>query len=501
MTDNTPIALSLISHTNAGKTTLARTLLARDVGEVRDAPHVTTEAASYSLVETPDGDALILWDTPGFGDSARLAQRLRQQGNPIGWFLSQVWDRFRDRPFWLTQKAVRNVRDRADVVLYLVNASEEPGDAGYLASELAVLEWIGKPVIVLLNQIGPPRAHADELADETRWRDALIKWTQVRELLTFDAFARCWVQEFTLFAAVARVLSNSRRPAFDRLVAAWKARRMAQFADSMAALTMPIARAACDRVTLPAGWRNTKLGKSLGLAQSDSADPEERAVAEMSSRLDADLRASTDQLIAIHGLDGRAASEVRARLASDVRTDAPLDESTAAVMGGVVTGALSGLATDLAAGGLTLGAGLLAGAVLGALGGAGVARGVNVARGRTEAAMRWDDTFLEELVVSLLLRYLAVAHYGRGRGEWQESEYPSFWRTRVAKAAAAQQPALAAIWALRTVDGDRNLIEPRLLDLVRKIARTLLNELYPGALGDLVHSRPADLSARAVGRD
>jgi hypothetical protein len=32
------IALSLISHTNAGKTTLARTLLGRDVGEVRDAP-------------------------------------------------------------------------------------------------------------------------------------------------------------------------------------------------------------------------------------------------------------------------------------------------------------------------------------------------------------------------------------------------------------------------------------------------------------------------------
>ena len=29
------ISLSLVSHTNAGKTTLARTLLGRDVGEVR----------------------------------------------------------------------------------------------------------------------------------------------------------------------------------------------------------------------------------------------------------------------------------------------------------------------------------------------------------------------------------------------------------------------------------------------------------------------------------
>ena len=166
------IALSLISHTNAGKTTLARTLLARDVGEVRDAPHVTTEATAYPLIETDRGDALMLWDTPGFGDSARLARRLAQEGNPIGWFLTQVWDRWRDRPFWLTQLAVRNVRDHADVILYLVNAAENPGDAGYLAPELAVLAWMGKPVLVLLNQTGPPRAPEDEAQDVARWRAA-----------------------------------------------------------------------------------------------------------------------------------------------------------------------------------------------------------------------------------------------------------------------------------------------------------------------------------------
>src|SRR5215218_6815687 len=123
------IALSLISHTNAGKTTLARTLLGKDIGEVRDVPHLTTEATRHLLQDTPEGDALVLWDTPGFGDSARLARRLAQQGNPIGWFLSQVWDRFRDRPLYLSQQAVRNARDEADVVLYLVNASETPADA------------------------------------------------------------------------------------------------------------------------------------------------------------------------------------------------------------------------------------------------------------------------------------------------------------------------------------------------------------------------------------
>jgi hypothetical protein len=152
------ISLSLIAHTNIGKTALARTLLGRDIGEVRDAPHVTTSAERHSLVETAQGDVLYLWDTPGFGDSARLARRLATYDHPIIRFLAMNWDRWRDRPLWSSQQAVRNVRDEADVVLYLVNASESPADAGYIAPELTILEWIGKPVIVLLNQLGQPRS-------------------------------------------------------------------------------------------------------------------------------------------------------------------------------------------------------------------------------------------------------------------------------------------------------------------------------------------------------
>ncbi|MEZ5730208.1 MAG: GTPase domain-containing protein [Burkholderiaceae bacterium] len=70
------IELSLVSHTNVGKTTLARTLLGRDVGMVRDEAHVTEVAEDFVLVESDEGDRLRLWDTPGFGDSFRLARRL-----------------------------------------------------------------------------------------------------------------------------------------------------------------------------------------------------------------------------------------------------------------------------------------------------------------------------------------------------------------------------------------------------------------------------------------
>ena len=87
------IRLVLISHTNNGKTTLARTLLGADVGEVRDAAHVTLSSEPHVLLTSAQGDSLQLWDTPGFGDSARLLKRLALSDNPIGWFLREVLDR------------------------------------------------------------------------------------------------------------------------------------------------------------------------------------------------------------------------------------------------------------------------------------------------------------------------------------------------------------------------------------------------------------------------
>jgi hypothetical protein len=477
------VALSLISHTNAGKTTLARTLLGRDVGEVRDAPNVTAEATPYPMIDTPQGDALVLWDTPGFGDSARLAKRLAQQGNPIGWFLSQVWDRFRDRAFWLSQLAVANVRDHADVVLYLVNASEAPDDAGYLAPELAVLEWIGKPVVVLLNQTGRPRPREEEAADEARWRTALAR-PVVRAVASLDAFARCWVQEIALLDLIAGAIADDKQEAFARLARAWQSRRLLQFDASIDALVTPIACAACDVEKLPEGGVKgalVDLGKALGLREQDADSVKAKAVEALAARLDRDIREATDRLIAIHELQGRASEAIRERMAG-VQLDAPLSEGKAAMMGGVVSGALTGLAADLAAGGFTFGAGILTGAVLGALGGMGLARGMNVARGRTGTVLRWDDAFLHGLVTSSLLRYLAVAHYGRGRGEWKETEYPPFWAPLVARIVDGHKAAFESIWSRRGPSCDTQAIADALRHEVRDAAREVLDAIYPGTM-------------------
>jgi hypothetical protein len=488
------IALSLISHTNVGKTTLARTLLGRDVGEVRDEAHVTETAEAYPMIETADGDRLVLWDTPGFGDSARLARRLAASGEPIGWFLSQVWDRFRDRAFWSSQQAVRNVRDSADVVLYLVNASEQPDGAGYLESEMQVLDWIGKPVVVLLNQMGPPRAAADEAAEVQAWRSRLAGTPLVRAVLPLDAFARCWVQEATLLRTIESVLPQAARAACARLVDQWLARSRTVFDASMAALAERLARAAVDREPLPDGGvlgRLRDAGAALGALRAEedaagaTAPSRRQAMRRLAERLDADMRTGTARLIALHGLEGHASGEVLARLAGHYSVSERLDEGKAAMLGGVVTGALAGLKADLAAGGLTFGAGMLTGGIVGALGAFGLARGYNVVRGTQSSSVAWTDAAMDEMVAAALLEYLAVAHYGRGRGDWAASEYPPHWRGVVADVLGKRRDEFEPVWALRTQADAEASLKTALRPALSAAAMAVLERLYPGTSGSI----------------
>jgi hypothetical protein len=477
------IALALVSHTNVGKTTLARTLLGQDVGEVRDAPHVTEFADQHLLLQTAAGDRLVLWDTPGFGDSARLVKRLRQAGQPLGWFLAQVWDRLADRPFWSSQQALRAVRDEADVVLYLVNAAESPAAAGYVAPEMDLLAWVGKPVIVLLNQLGAPRPAAEEAADCERWRAALADRRAVRAVLPLDAFARCWVQEGVLLAQVQQVLSGESQAAMQRLHAAWRAAGEARFQAAMQQLADSLARVAADREPVPdrGALRDTarRVGQMLGLPKTD--DPAALAQQALATRLEEELRRSTAALVALHGLKGAAEREVLARIAAHFDVRLPVDEGKAAMVGGLVTGALAGLKADIATGGLTLGGGLLAGGLIGALGAAGAARAVNHLRGSGSVA--WSEAALAAQVEAALLRYLAVAHFGRGRGDWAAGEAPPHWRAEVVQALAPHAGALAALWRERD---DPARLAAALMPLLTEVAQQLLGSLYPP-----VHNPPA----------
>lgn len=470
--DAAEIQLVLISHTNAGKTTLARTLVGIDIGDVRDAPHVTTASESHPLLKTPAGDALLLWDTPGFGDSVRLAKRLAHADNPIGWLLREVIDRYRDRPFWLSQQALRTAREAADVVLYLVNSSEDPQDAGYLDAEMKVLDWLGKPVMVLLNQMGPPRPAALEQAEQERWRKGLAAYPVVRTVIPLDAFARCWVHERVFYEAIGALLPDEKKPGHARLTAQWAQDNTARFDAAMELIAEQVCSAARDSEPLSAANRPVleTVAKAIGLGERASARREDQAMAALTARLEQSIAASTAGLLTLHQLDAGAARTIneRVRKAYVVRT--PVDARQAGLLGAVVSGAASGLSADLLSGGLSFGAGALLGGIVGALTFAGAAWTFNTSTGRNAPTVYFSDEFLRSLVVAGLLRYLAVAHFGRGRGGFVESEAPAFWQDEVERQLASHEAALLP--ALRG--------EPaRLAALLQRIMAQVLQRLYP----------------------
>jgi hypothetical protein len=479
------LSLSLVSHTNVGKTTLARTLLSADVGEVRDEAHVTEFADGHELVATAEGDVLRLWDTPGFGDSARLAARLQGRGNPIGWFLAEVWDRWRDRALWASQQALRHVQAESDVLLYLVNAADAPSQQGYVAAEMRILAWVGKPVVVLLNQMGPPREAAVEAAEVAAWRDALAPWPLVKQVLPLDAFARCWVHESVLLDAVQAVLPvGPESEAMARLAAAWRTRREAVFSAAMAELARGLAQAAAAREAVDDESTGTvvaqalrQIGQTLTGQGSGSDRATARAELALAGRIAGDVQAGTAALLRLHGLRGEAQAEVLSRVAGQFAHQPKLAEGKSALVGGVLTGALTGLKADIATGGLTLGGGLIVGAVLGALGGAGIAKGFNRVRGIDRSSVALSIEALHALAEESLLRYLAVAHFGRGRGDWVAGEAPPHWAAVVREALAAEREALQAAFGDRSAAAEP-MAQALAVPLARAARRTLAT-LYP----------------------
>ena len=477
------IQFALISHTNNGKTTLARTLLGMDVGEVRDAAHVTEQSESHPLLTSAQGDTLWLWDTPGFGDSVRLLKRLALSGNPIGWFLREVLDRYRDRPLWLSQQAMQTARDAADVVLYLVNSAENPKDAGYLAAELKILQWLGKPVVVLLNQMGPPRPAHREQAELSRWRHHLEPYSIVREVLALDAFARCWVHERVLYEAVGELITTPKMAGYTRLLATWTTNNQARFEEAMRLTAKQLMAAAQDKQAI-APESKTLISSALQISRlrkNAKQQHQDQAMSALVERLDLRILSTTRQLLALHRLDPGQASQINSRVRENFVVRAPIDRAQAGLLGAVLSGAATGLSADLLAGGLSLGAGALLGSVVGALTFAGAAWGFNSTMDRNQPSVQFSDAFLKTLLVASVLRYLTVAHFGRGRGSFAESETPAFWQGAVEHALLAHEKAINNLWQGLRTQRPTDQTEESAQALLLAITSSVLSQLYPAS--------------------
>ncbi len=478
--DPQKINLSLVSHTNVGKTTLARTLLGRDIGEVEDRSHVTTEPEDYVLLRSPDDCELILWDTPGFGDSVRLAKRLQGRSNPIGWFTSEIWDRLTHKTLWLNQQALKHIKDQSNVILYLVNASEPPESVQYVKAEMEILSWIDKPVIVLLNQMGEIRPPEQENKEVQAWKDYLSNFKFIVAVLPLDAFARCWAQEYQLWDEIGKAIDKSQEAVFSSLKSTWVRQKQALYSSSIDAMSSYLVKLLNDKEVLASQSlvdRLKAIGRTLGFIKKDLHGAVQDAQVALSTRAADWLCTLTQKLISINGLEGKSVKgEILRRMRTDWSTEEKIDPKAATFIGAIAGSAVTGLAVDIASGGLTLGAGTIGGAIAGALGGAGAAAAYNVKKGAKENLITWSPSAIEGFVVETVLLYLAVAHFGRGRGKWEQSESPAFWKTLVERLVKEEDFDFKDIRS-QTMDADQRKAEfSKLLDsVIRKVFKELYN--------------------------
>ena len=282
--------------------------------------------------------------------------------------------------------------------------------------------------------------------------------TAVAPQLPLRALDDGWLTDGLLWQALAQALPDDRRR--QRLEAAWRRAQRVRLDDAASVLADGLARLALAREPLP----ETGL---FGAGGAEAARAAETARQRLLQQLDAEFTTVAERLASSWGPGEPAPPGPGTAL--QPRRQARVAEGRAALWGGVASGALAGLKADLATGGLTLGAGAVAGGLIGALGAAGVARGLNAARGRAQSHVDWGADELDAMAAALLRLPLGLA-----------APAPSAAAGRARREAALQAALQAEAGALAAAWRDRGPT------LAARLAPVLLRVLE-AALG-----RPAD---------
>jgi len=340
--------LAVVGHTNAGKTSLLRTLT-RDsrFGEVSARPATTRHVAAVELMA--DGRPMLrLFDTPGLEDAIGLADAIDTLTGQDKLDGPEQIERFLASPeastrFEQEAKVLRQLR-ASEAALYVIDA-RDPVLAKY-REELAILARCARPLLPVLNFVGQPGHRGPE------WREMLAR-VGLHAVVAFDTVAPALDGERRLYAALATLIEDHR----DRLEQLIEARAEEARARIDAARHL-IAEMLIDVAAL----RHT-------LSDESAAD---RSLAALRDAVrDREQQAARD-LIGLYGFRREDAPEagmpsLAGRWDDDLFSPEALREAGLRLGTGVATGAAAGMGIDLVTGGLTLGAAAALGALAGGL--------------------------------------------------------------------------------------------------------------------------------------
>ena len=460
------IRLGLLSHRDADRALMMGVL-------VQGAAAPPAGLHNLSLMKTAYGDELLLSDLSLSQQPAALPALARPSGfarlqNSLGrlpQLLRLGGPGGRPAPARPEQVLDAGV----DVVLHMVR------DKSDLAASAAFLRVLQRPQLILLDERDlAALSNADESGTACK-------------PITLQSFALCWVQEPALFAMLQQLLPASQQPGLARITAAWQARNHARFAGSLEAISRHLLQAAALAAEVPDIALKSRLFKSDD--RKAHLDALEQAKARLASQVEQSAAGLYSELAAQHGLRANAALELQQTFEKTAFVP-HYPESQQALVG--TTGAAAGAAAGASIGAhldiLTLGATLGAGAALGALLGGGGALAALVWRTRSNPngrpLVQFSDEMMQAMTESSLLRYLAVAHFGRQTGAMPATDLQDSWKRLLHDEAVRHEAELAMLWqAARTGPdaADHEQLHQKLSERLETVAVRVLRKLHPDA--------------------
>lgn len=461
------VRLALLASCEADRQALLRFL--RRPGPKPDGENAAVESLP-SLIQSDRGDALCLADITSVTEAQTPGE---DNARPAGW-ANRLFVKLPGMRRTAAGTTATNPRqsaiDASDVVLFVLRGSEDLVPASPALPALASAARAGKPVLLLVN--APAGADVERQAS-VRQRlagEAATAWLAEAEILGFERFSRCWIQEPVFLDALARCMPAAKKDVFARLADAWMKRNDALFAESMRLAAAQLLAAAREVEEVPSPPPYFKRLTSLNHRQAD-AQARRDAIAAVAGRLRVSAQASHSQLLRLHDVDEAAQMPIEAPLKAKFDFQAPMN-ATEAGLAGAATGAASGASIDLVTGGLTLGIATALGAVIG--GGAALAGAAwkNRATPAGKTLVQPGDDMLLAMTAAALLRYLAICNSGH------DASTGDAWPSTVVMALEPEKETFARLWAQARSQPEQPQIFDALVGELQTIMRSVLANLY-----------------------
>ena len=188
---------------------------------------------------------------------------------------------------------------------------------------------------------------------------------------------------------------------------------------------------------------------------------------------------TVNHLIQLNGLSGETASALARSSRESFAVKRDVEESLFGLLGGSGAGLLGGLCADLLSGGMTLGGGAIAGMIVGGATTYALAKGYNLTQ-TGQNMVRWSEAQFLDQVKSIHMLYLAVSHFGRGRGAWQDPvNNPAHWQKVVDGVMERKRGEWHTLWGNGGIQSDADVVSKKLTKMTRASLESIFTELYP----------------------